>query len=66
MSLLPNHDVYVMPAYCVCIYELYVLPISDWERGRMCKCSVFQNLKNCKCFKCFKILKINVTRCNCV
>ena len=46
MSLLSNHYVYVMHACCVCIYELYVLPISTWERARMCKCLMFQNVKN--------------------
>ena len=25
-------------AHCVCIYDLYVLPVSAKERGRMCKC----------------------------
>ena len=38
MPLLPNHDVYVMPACCMCIYELHVLPVPAQERGRMCKC----------------------------
>ena len=28
MSLLPNHYEYVMPAHCMCIYKLYVLPVS--------------------------------------
>ena len=57
MSLFPNHYMYVFSAPCVCIYELYVLPVSAWERGRMCECV---NVKS------FKISKLNVMRCNCV
>ena len=53
--LLPHHYMYVLSSCCVCIYELYMLSVSTRERGRLCKCQIFQNLKNCKCFKMFEI-----------